>query len=115
MITGARTVRPAGLPGKARVSSSVMVPDAATGPASGQYAGRRAVLISPAAPLTAAVPVLVPALPERPVMPSSQFPGGSPGWMPRGACQGEDPERFLPVTAAGPALAQVLAAKAVDL
>jgi WhiB family transcriptional regulator, redox-sensing transcriptional regulator len=33
--------------------------------------------------------------------------------MPRGACRGEDPELFFPVTAAGPALAQVLAAKAV--
>jgi WhiB family transcriptional regulator, redox-sensing transcriptional regulator len=46
-------------------------------------------------------------------MPSSQFAGGTPGWMPRGACRGEDPELFFPVTAAGPALAQVLAAKAV--
>jgi WhiB family transcriptional regulator, redox-sensing transcriptional regulator len=46
-------------------------------------------------------------------MPSSLFAGGSPGWMPRGACQGEDPELFFPVTAAGPALAQVFAAKAV--
>jgi WhiB family transcriptional regulator, redox-sensing transcriptional regulator len=33
--------------------------------------------------------------------------------MPQGACQGEDPELFFPITAAGPALAQVLAAKAV--
>ena len=46
-------------------------------------------------------------------MPSSQFTGGTPGWMPRGACRGEDPEHFSPVTAAGPALAQVFAAKAV--
>ena len=46
-------------------------------------------------------------------MPSSQFTGGPPGWMPRGACLGEDPELFFPVTAAGPALAQVFAAKAV--
>jgi hypothetical protein len=46
-------------------------------------------------------------------MPSSQFNGDTPGWMPRGACRGEDPELFFPVTAAGPALAQVLAAKAV--
>jgi len=38
---------------------------------------------------------------------------GSPGWMPRGACRGEDPELFFPISAAGPALAQVLAAKAV--
>jgi len=46
-------------------------------------------------------------------MPSSQFSGGSPGWMPRGACQGEDPELFFPIAATGPALAQVIAAKAV--
>lgn len=46
-------------------------------------------------------------------MTSSQFAGGSPGWMPRGACRGEDPELFFPVTAAGPALAQAFAAKAV--
>ncbi len=46
-------------------------------------------------------------------MTTSEFAVGSPGWMPRGACRGEDPELFFPVTAAGPALAQVLAAKAV--
>ncbi len=46
-------------------------------------------------------------------MPSSQFSGSSPGWMPRGACQGEDPDLFFPIAAAGPALAQVVAAKAV--
>jgi WhiB family redox-sensing transcriptional regulator len=53
------------------------------------------------------------ALPERAVMPISEFPVRSPGWMPRGACQGEDPELFFPIAAAGPALAQVLAAKTV--
>ena len=41
-------------------------------------------------------------LPERVVMTTSQFAGGSPGWMPRGACHGEDPELFFPITAAGP-------------
>ena len=46
-------------------------------------------------------------------MPSSEFSGAAPGWMPRGACQGEDPDLFFPIAAAGPALAQVLAAKAV--
>jgi WhiB family redox-sensing transcriptional regulator len=46
-------------------------------------------------------------------MPSSQFSGSSPGWMPRGACQGEDPDLFFPIAAAGPALGQVVAAKAV--
>jgi WhiB family redox-sensing transcriptional regulator len=46
-------------------------------------------------------------------MPSSEFTFGSPGWMPWGACQGEDPELFFPIAAAGPALAQVFAAKAV--
>ena len=46
-------------------------------------------------------------------MPSSQFSDGAPGWMPGSACQGEDPELFFPITAAGPALAQVIAAKAV--
>jgi WhiB family transcriptional regulator, redox-sensing transcriptional regulator len=44
---------------------------------------------------------------------SSEFSGRSLGWMPRGACQGEDPELFFPVAAAGPALQQVVAAKAV--
>ena len=46
-------------------------------------------------------------------MPSSQLSASSPGWMPRGACLGHDPELFFPVAAAGPALAQVIAAKAV--
>ena len=46
-------------------------------------------------------------------MPSSHFAVGSPGWMSRGACQGEDPELFFPITAVGPALTQVFAAKAV--
>jgi WhiB family transcriptional regulator, redox-sensing transcriptional regulator len=46
-------------------------------------------------------------------MPSSEFSGVVPGWMPRGACRGEDPELFFPVAAAGPALVQVFAAKAV--
>jgi WhiB family transcriptional regulator, redox-sensing transcriptional regulator len=46
-------------------------------------------------------------------MSSAEFSGRSPGWMPRGACQGEDPELFFPIAATGPALAQVLAAKAV--
>jgi WhiB family transcriptional regulator, redox-sensing transcriptional regulator len=43
----------------------------------------------------------------------SEFSGSSPGWMPRGACHGEDPELFFPIATAGPALAQVIAAKAV--
>ena len=33
--------------------------------------------------------------------------------MLRGACRGEDPELFFPISAAGPALAQVRSAKAV--
>ncbi len=53
------------------------------------------------------------ALPERVVMPSSELAVGSPGWMPQDACRGEDRELFFPVTAAGPALAQVFAAKVV--
>ena len=44
---------------------------------------------------------------------SSEVSGSSPGWMPRGACQGQDPELFFPVAATGPALAQIIAAKAV--
>jgi WhiB family redox-sensing transcriptional regulator len=38
---------------------------------------------------------------------------GSLGWMSRGACQRADPELFFPVAAAGPALQQAEAAKAV--
>jgi WhiB family redox-sensing transcriptional regulator len=48
-------------------------------------------------------------------MTSSPFSGTSPAWMPGSACRGEDPELFFPVAAAGPALAQVFAAKAVCL
>jgi WhiB family redox-sensing transcriptional regulator len=44
---------------------------------------------------------------------SSEFSGSSPSWMPRGACHGQDPEIFFPINATGPALAQVIAAKAV--
>jgi WhiB family transcriptional regulator, redox-sensing transcriptional regulator len=46
-------------------------------------------------------------------MPSSHVSGTFPGWMPRGACQGEDPELFFPIAATGAGLAQVIAAKAV--
>lgn len=46
-------------------------------------------------------------------MTKSEFADGSPDWMPQGACRGEDPELFFAITAAGPALAQVLAAKAI--
>jgi WhiB family transcriptional regulator, redox-sensing transcriptional regulator len=38
---------------------------------------------------------------------------GSLTWMSLGACYGEDPELFFPVAAAGPALRQINAAKAV--
>jgi WhiB family transcriptional regulator, redox-sensing transcriptional regulator len=54
------------------------------------------------------------ALPFREaVMPSSDSAGASPGWVPRGACHGEDPELFSPSAAVGPALRQISAAKAV--
>src|SRR5580692_228981 len=64
-------------------------------------------------PTVAALALAPGALPERLVMPSSECSGSSPGWMPRGACQGEDPELFFPIAATGPALAQVIGAKAV--
>jgi WhiB family redox-sensing transcriptional regulator len=34
-------------------------------------------------------------------------------WLDLGACQNEDPDLFFPITSAGPAVAQVAAAKAV--
>jgi len=34
-------------------------------------------------------------------------------WMSHGACRGEDPELFFPITAIGPALQQISRAKAV--
>jgi WhiB family redox-sensing transcriptional regulator len=91
-----------------------MAPDTAARPVPGQYAGQPPGLLSPAAALPAAALVLAPgAFPERVVMTSSSFAVGSPGWMPRGACRGEDPELFFPIAAVGPALAQVFAAKTV--
>ncbi len=91
-----------------------MASDTPTSPATGQCTGRGAVLISTAAALPVASPVLAPrALPERVVVSSSELVVSSPGWMTWGACRGEDPELFFPVAVAGPALAQVFAAKAV--
>jgi WhiB family redox-sensing transcriptional regulator len=52
-------------------------------------------------------------LPEAGDMPAPGLSGRSPGWMRRGACQGEDPELFSTVAAVGPALTQVIAAEAV--
>jgi WhiB family transcriptional regulator, redox-sensing transcriptional regulator len=37
----------------------------------------------------------------------------STAWMFRGACLGEDPELFFPVTATGPALQEISSAKAI--
>jgi WhiB family redox-sensing transcriptional regulator len=34
-------------------------------------------------------------------------------WLDPGACRDEDPDLFFPITSAGPAVAQVAAAKAV--
>jgi WhiB family transcriptional regulator, redox-sensing transcriptional regulator len=96
------------------MSVSGMVPDTAARPVSGQDTGPGSVLTSPAAALPAPAPVLAPdPLPGRVVMTSSEFAGRSPGWMPRSACRGEDPELFFPIAGSGPALAQILAAKAV--
>jgi WhiB family redox-sensing transcriptional regulator len=38
---------------------------------------------------------------------------GPTAWMSQGACLGKDPELFFPITATGPALRQITAAKAV--
>jgi WhiB family transcriptional regulator, redox-sensing transcriptional regulator len=47
-------------------------------------------------------------------MVSTQPTEASATWMPRSACQGEDPEIFFPMAAATvPALGQISAAKAV--
>jgi WhiB family transcriptional regulator, redox-sensing transcriptional regulator len=110
-----RTFPPPGWPvDKPPMSGSGTLPDTVTCPAYGQDPGPGSVLISPAAALPAAAPALAPgALHERPVMPSSEFSGGAHGWMPRGACRGEDPELFFPINVVGPALVQVFAAKAV--
>jgi WhiB family redox-sensing transcriptional regulator len=81
---------------------------------SGQYAGPGSVLTSTAATLPVVALVLaLCALPERLVMPSSQFSDRFSGWMPRSACRGEDPELFFPIAAVGAALQQVITAKAV--
>ncbi len=45
-------------------------------------------------------------------MTTSTTPAGS-AWMDVGACREAEPELFFPVSSAGPALAQVAAAKAV--
>jgi WhiB family transcriptional regulator, redox-sensing transcriptional regulator len=96
------------------MSGSGMPSDTVTCPAAGQYADPGSALISTAAALPIAALVLaLCALPERHVMPTSQFSGGSPSWMPRSACRGEDPELFFPIAAAGAAPAQVITAKAV--
>ena len=81
---------------------------------SGQYAGPGSVLTSTAATLpVVALALALCALPERLVMPSSQFSDRFSGWMPRSACRGEDPEPFFPIAAVGAALQQVITAKAV--
>jgi WhiB family transcriptional regulator, redox-sensing transcriptional regulator len=46
-------------------------------------------------------------------MRSADHARGPAAWMSHGACQGEDPELFFPVTATGPALQQITRAKAV--
>ena len=41
------------------------------------------------------------------------FPAASLAWMERAACLAAEPDLFFPVSAVGPAVAQVVAAKAV--
>jgi WhiB family transcriptional regulator, redox-sensing transcriptional regulator len=38
---------------------------------------------------------------------------GARDWLDLGACRGEDPDLFFPITSVGPGVAQVVAAKAV--
>jgi WhiB family transcriptional regulator, redox-sensing transcriptional regulator len=99
---------------KNHLRGSRPVPRAVTCPDTRHHTGRASgAELAPAAVVVAA-PVPAPgALPERLAMLSSQIAVDFPGWTPRAACRGEDPELFFPIATAGPALTQVFAAKAV--
>jgi WhiB family redox-sensing transcriptional regulator len=71
------------------------------------------VLIPTAAALPAAAPVLVARASRKSCHDDIRVRRLLPWLDAEGCLPGEDPELFFPVTAAGPALAQVLAAKAV--
>jgi WhiB family transcriptional regulator, redox-sensing transcriptional regulator len=72
---------------------------------------RPPVVTWPASSRSVSVPAHSRSAPE--ALLSSQLTQASAAWMPRSACQGEDPEIFFPMAATGRALDQISAAKAI--